>query len=162
MRYFILILLSTALFSCSSLKKTTNKKTSEVEANNAASTTHDVELNEQADTAVTLPADTTEVYFNSTDTTEQRVETPNLIIKTKVKNGKIKTKVIQKKRTVALKINRNLKEKKATRITENSKQKTSDYNREKEKTGLQLPWYIWLLTALVVAVLLWRLKVKYF
>lgn len=162
MRYFILIILSASLFSCSSLKKSTSKKTSSVEVSNNAVIINEVELTELSDTTTTLPGDTTEADFSATDTSEQVVETPALLIKTKVKNGKIKTKVIQKPRTVPFKFNRKVKEKSTAAVNEKLKHNTTDFNREKEKTGWQLPWYIWLILAVVVGVLLCRIKVKYF
>lgn len=145
-----------SLCSCGTIHKTLNKETDKSIVKTDSVAHIETKVVEHIDTSVSTIQDTTQAILNIPDTSEQVIETPELKITFSAPvNGKRKLTVIEKPKSINLKIdkttfvNSNIEVKKQDSETKKTESKVTD------KSGFQIPFYVWIILVVLVALFLW-------
>ena len=140
--------------SCSITRhKTVSENKSDLKTDSC--TEIDVKTTENLDTNITLPADTNSFDFNDDDTSEQVFKTPQLTatVSPGKKPGSHKLTIIQNKKVIPVKINKETNFKQKSNVSRNLKNDSKGKEVVTEKKGMEIPFWVWLL--IIAGVLLY-------
>lgn len=162
MKKGILILL-VILTSCGSVHKVITKTDTKTETNQECVDKTITTTTEKVDTTVILKADTTVLNIGTTDTTDQVFETPEVIVTIAPEvNKHRKVTVIKKQQIVPVVINKTTEVKSDVITKTDTKTKTDIKDKVIEKTGFQLPTWIWIFLIILLFVIVIHIRYKLF
>ena len=162
MKKGILILL-VILTSCGSVHKVITKTDTKTETNQECVDKTITTTTEKVDTIVILKADTTVLNTGTTDTTDQVFETPEVIVTIAPEvNKHRKVTVIKKQQIVPVVINKTTEVKSDVITKTDTKTKTDIKDKVIEKTGFQLPTWVWIFLIILLFAIVIYVRYKLF